>query len=440
MKKTVAIAGGGLAGLSAAVFLAEKGFDIKLFESSPKLGGRAYSFYDRDRKMFFDNGQHLLAGWYENTFDFLKIIGSYKDVKFQKNLEIDFLNTDKQRFKLKSSGYRPPFNLLSALISFQGFSATEKLSVLKLRALMNGKVGGNFSNAAELLESLGQTGNLMKYFWEPFILAVFNTSAVNVCQDVFLNVINKGFADENGFLLVIPETDLNSLFIDPAEKFLMNKGCEVLKGRRIIGGVLNSEDDHFLTDEGEKIKADFYVSALPYFSFLETFDGISKINEIRADMLKASSIVSVHFFLKDNCDSGFLSGNALGMTGLIGTKAQWIFRKSERYFSVVISGANELGITDLGSNEIADLCIQDIENCCSRFSRDLVKDYKVIKEKRATFIPNKESTKLRPMQKTEMENFFIAGDWTDTGLPSTIEGAILSAKICADHIRRSEGI
>jgi protoporphyrinogen oxidase len=201
MKKTVAIAGGGIAGLSAAVFLAEKGFKIKLFESSPKLGGRAYSFLDKDRKMFFDNGQHLLAGWYKNTFDFLKIIGTYNDLKFQNNLEIDFLNTEKQKLKLKSSGLKPPYNLLSALISFPGFTGKEKLSVLKLRALMNGKSSNNFSNAAELLDSLGQTGNLMKYFWEPFILAVFNTGAKNVSVEVFMNVISKGFSDENGFKL-----------------------------------------------------------------------------------------------------------------------------------------------------------------------------------------------------------------------------------------------
>ena len=127
MRKTVAIAGGGLAGLSAAVFLAQKGFHVEIFESSPKLGGRAYSFFDKGKEMFFDNGQHLLAGWYKNTFEYLKIIGTYDHLKFQKNLEIDFVNSSKQKLKLKTHGLKPPFNLLSGLISFPGFSAKEKL-------------------------------------------------------------------------------------------------------------------------------------------------------------------------------------------------------------------------------------------------------------------------------------------------------------------------
>ncbi|MGB3017597.1 MAG: hydroxysqualene dehydroxylase HpnE [Ignavibacteria bacterium] len=440
MKKSVAIAGGGIAGLSAAVFLAEKGFKIKLFESSPKLGGRAYSFYDRDRKMFFDNGQHLLAGWYKNTFDFLKIIGTYNDLKFQSNLEIDFLDTYKQKLKLKSSGLRPPFNLLSALLSFPGFTGKEKLSVLKLRALMNGKSFDNFSNTAELLDSLGQTGNLMKYFWEPFILAVFNTAAKNVSVNVFMNVISKGFSDENGFKLVIPSNDLNQLLIDRAEEYLLSRGNEIEKSVRIVGAVLNSSDDHFITEDTRKIKADHFISAVPFHSFRGVFGNTSGPDHICAERLRSSSIVSVHIFLKDNCNLEFLKDNPLGMTGLIGTKIQWIFKKSESYFSVVISGADELGVTELSSEEIADLCIEDLEKCLNGFSGEMIKDYKVIKEKRATFIPDNESDSLRPKQLTGIKNFYIAGDWTDTGLPSTIESAIQSARICSDHICKTEGI
>jgi squalene-associated FAD-dependent desaturase len=440
MKKTVAIAGGGIAGLSAAVFLAEKGFKIKLFESSPKLGGRAYSFFDKDRKMFFDNGQHLLAGWYKNTFDFLRIIGTYNDLKFQNNLEIDFLNTEKQKLKLKSSGLRPPYNLLSALISFPGFTGKEKLSVLKLRALMNGRSFDNFSNTAELLDSLGQTGNLMKYFWEPFILAVFNTGAKNVSVEVFMNVISKGFSDENGFKLVIPSNDLNQLLVNPAEGYLLSTGNEIEKSVRIVGAVLNSSDDHFITEDSRKIGADHFISAVPFHSFRESFGETSGLDQIGAEELRTSSIVSIHIFLKDNCSLEFLKDNPLGMTGLIGTKTQWIFKKSENYFSVVISGADELGITELSSEKIAELCIEDLEKCLNGFAGEMIKDYKVIKEKRATFIPDSESNKLRPKQLTGIKNFYIAGDWTDTGLPSTIESAIQSARICSDHICNTEGI
>jgi protoporphyrinogen oxidase len=107
-KKTVTVIGGGVAGLSAAVFLNEKGFKVKLLEASPKLGGRAYSFFDKEKDLFFDNGQHILAGWYENTFEYLKIIGSYDKLNFQKSLEVNFFNTDKEVFKLKCPDLTPP--------------------------------------------------------------------------------------------------------------------------------------------------------------------------------------------------------------------------------------------------------------------------------------------------------------------------------------------
>ncbi len=436
MSKTVAIAGGGLAGLSAAVFLAERGFHIELYESSPKLGGRAYSFFDREREMFFDNGQHLLAGWYKNTFEYLKIIETFNLLKFQSNLEIDFVNSLKQNFKLKSSGFKPPFNLLSGLISFPGFSVKEKLSLLKLRVMIKGETTGIYSNTAELLESLGQTGNLMKYFWEPFIFAVFNTSAKNVSTEIFMNVMKIGFTDDMGFMLVIPELDLNQVFIDPAVKYLKRKDCGINLGVRIAEADFGTGDDQFVTEGGGVIRADYFISAVPFFEYPKIFDDADK----NADLFRTSSIVSVHFFLKEDCDTSFLPQNKLGMTGLIGTRAQWVFKKSQKYFSIVISGADELGITGKTNEEIAEICLADLGKCFNDFNRSAVNDYKVIREKRATFIPDKESLIYRPAQVTKLKNLFIAGDWTDTGLPSTIEGAILSAKICAQNILKAEEI
>ena len=440
MSKTVAIAGGGLAGLSAAVFLAQEGFQVEIYESSPKLGGRAYSFYDKGKELFFDNGQHLLAGWYRHTFEYLKIIGTYEQLKFQKNLEIDFVNTSKQMLKLRTLGLKPPFNLLSGLISFPGFTVKEKLSLLKLKALMKAEVKGTYSNAAELLESLGQSGNLMKYFWEPFIFAVFNTTAKNVNRKIFENVMRKGLSDEMGFMLVLPKLDLNKVFIDPAVNFLEKKGCRINLGIRIVGADFSSGENHFVIEGGNKIKADYFVSALPFFEFPEVIGKSVNALKNNGGMLRTSSIVSVHFFLNHNLEATFLPKNELGMTGLIGTRVQWVFKKSEKYFSMVISGADELGITGMSNDEIAELCITDLETCFDEFKRNDMKDCKVIREKRATFIPDNQSMECRPSQKTKFENVFVAGDWTETGLPSTIEGAILSAMICKDHILSAEGI
>ena len=133
-----------------------------------------------------------------------------------------------------------------------------------------------------------------------------------------------------------------------------------------------------------------------------------------------------------------LADNSFGMTGLIGTNVQWIFKRSDLHLSLVISNADELGISDLSSDEIYKLCLKDLSSALNGFEETMISDHKVIKEKRATFIPDKESCKYRPGQITESANFFTAGDWTDTKLPSTIEGAVLSARICAEKIIEAE--
>ena len=421
--KTVSVIGSGIAGLSAAVFLAEKNFKVTIFESSPKPGGRAYSFFDRERNQFFDNGQHILAGWYKNTFEYLKIIGSYDKLNFQKQLEINFINADKKVYRLKFPDLKPPLNVLTGLL--------------------NGKdLNGKCDNTGELLLNNGQTDNLIKYFWEPFIYAVFNTVPENVSVEIFLNVIKKGFSANQNSVLVIPEVNLNELLINDALLYLQNKNAEI-NFNRIVKRIEFSEDlktaEYVSFEDGSKISPDYIISAIPFFAFRKLFD--EKTYEAKgymAERMKTSCIVSVHLFFHNKISESMLSDNSFGMTGLIGTDVQWIFKRSEYHLSLVISNADASGITEMSNEEIYNKCLKDLKSTLTEFDETMISDYKVIKEKRATFIPDKESSKYRPGQITESRNFFIAGDWTDTKLPSTIEGAILSGRICADKIIESE--
>lgn len=125
------------------------------------------------------------------------------------------------------------------------------------------------------------------------------------------------------------------------------------------------------------------------------------------------------------------------MAGLTGTTVQWIFKKSDNHLSLVISGADNLGLREKSNGDIFEIVLNDLKKTIRGFNEADLSNYKIIKEKRATFIPDKESIKYRPKQKTYLSNFFIAGDWTDTGLPATIESAITSAKICSEEITNS---
>ncbi|MEO8211509.1 MAG: hydroxysqualene dehydroxylase HpnE [bacterium] len=436
-QKTVTVIGGGIAGLSASVFLSEKGFKVNLLEASPKLGGRAYSFFDREKNHFFDNGQHILAGWYKNTFEYLKIIGSYDKLNFQKELEVNFINTDKKVFKLRCPDAEPPMNLIKGLLKFDALGLKDKFALKNINKLIKEEndFENKYVNTRELLTGIKQTKNLIKYFWEPFILAVFNSRLENVSAKIFLNVLRIGFNEKGNSTLVIPDVNLNELLVDDAIKFFEKNDVNVFINKRVVRISINENVEKLIAEDGSEIISDFYISAVPFFAFKKLFDEkIYYENNFKSELVKTSSIVSVHLFTGEKIPEDIIPHNSFGMTGLIGTIVQWIFKRSDRHLSLVISGADDLQITDMSHEDIYKLCIKDLMQSIKDFNKLIVSDYIVIKEKRATFVPDHVSNELRPCQKTKYRNLFIAGDWTDTGMPATIESAVTSAKMCCEAI------
>lgn len=434
--KLVTIIGGGLAGLSSAVFLHKKGYNVQLFESSPKLGGRAYSFYDREKNLYFDNGQHILAGWYENTFEYLKAIGSFDKLDFQSNLEVNFYDTNKNSYNLKTYNLPAPFNLLVGLLNFKALSSSDKLSVFKIYKIFTDKSLESLNNVGELLKVINQTPRLIKYFWEPFILAVFNAKPENINCKIFLDILKNGFSKKSFSNLVIPKVNLNELFIDGALTYFENHNIKIVEKEKISELFLQDNTiEYVVTESGKKVKSDFYISAVPFFRFKELFE-INDYNQYFKGRgnLHSSSIISLHLFFENVVPTDLLKNNSFGMTGLIGTKVQWIFKRNPKHLSLVISASDFLDeLTDETNDTIFNKCINELNQCLNGFDKLTIRDYKVIKEKRATFIPDNDSIKNRPDQKTDIQNFFIAGDWTNTGLPATIESAIKSSKIISNY-------
>jgi len=430
--KLVTIIGGGLAGLSSAVFLHKKGYNVQVFESSPKLGGRAYSFYDRDKNLYFDNGQHILAGWYENTFEYLKAIGSYDKLDFQSNLEVNFYDTNKNSFNLKTYNLPAPVNLLFGLLNFKALSGSDKLSVFKIYKIFTDKSLEKLDNVAVLLKEIKQTPTLIEYFWEPFIFAVFNAKPENINCKIFLEILKNGFSKKSFSNLVIPKVNLNELFIDDALTYFEKNNIKIAVKEKISKLFLKDNTiDYLVTESGNKIKSDYYISAVPFFRFKELFE-INDYNQYFKGRgnLHSSSIISLHLFFENEVPADLLKNNSFGMTGLIGTKVQWIFKRNPKHLSLVISASDFLDeLTDESNETIYKNCLSELSKCLNGFDNLVVKDYKIIKEKRATFIPDNDSINERPNQKTAIQNFFIAGDWTNTGLPATIESAIKSSKI-----------
>lgn len=449
MKKKVVIIGGGLAGLSACVFLkkADKDnkFDVKLYEGSPKFGGRAYSFYDEKNNVWLDNGQHILAGWYKDTLEYLKFTDSLNKLSFQKKLEISFYEKGNESVKLNCPDTIAPLNIFLGLFNYKPLSFNDKLRFLNILKLINRE---KFSpeylkkvTVHELFKKLKQTENSVKYFWEPFLLAVFNTKIDKINADVFVNVLIEGFGKINNSNLVIPDIDLSRLLVNNAVDYFLENNVRVENNNRALK--LNIENDKILSVQTEKEKIDefdYIISAVPFFRFKELFTEEDFARYFDNDFnLKYSSIVSVHLFFEDVINENVLKNNSFGMSGLLGMNTQWIFKRKDKHLSLVISGADYLEyshkkVIDMGAKEIYEMCIYELSECLYGFNSLKIKDYKVIKEKRATFIPDVESEKFRYSSDTKIENLILAGDWTNTGLPATIESAVRSGRKAAEIV------
>lgn len=431
MEYTVTIIGGGLAGLSAAVFLAEKGFKINLFEASPKLGGRVYSFFDKTSGLKLDNGQHILASWYKNTFDFLKITGSFDKLKFQKQLEVIFADNTGRKFRLKASKLPPPLHLAGGIMKYDALGLNDKLAVVRLvnfikkNKIPEAELKENNTNI--LFELSRQTDKAINYFWKPFIIAVFNAEPQNTSAFMFADMIRTGFLKKGGSELVLPDGFLSDIFIEPAGKYLdsRNAGVKVNNGIKELK-LQDNRVNSIIAEDNSEIKSDFYICALPFFNIKKLFN--SNVTAIQNFELKSSPIVNIHLKFDKEIDSLFKQGFA----GLLGTNSQWVFKVTKDQVCIVISSAGQ--IAEKNPEEITETAKTELISCLPELRSFNITASRVIKEMRATFVPDSNSLNNRPGTKTNLKNLFLAGDWTDTGLPATIEGAVKSGKTASNAI------
>ncbi len=434
MQKEVSVIGGGIAGLSAAVFLAEKGFKVKLFEASPKFGGRTYSFFDKTIEAEIDNGQHLLASWYKDTFDYLKLIGSLSKLTFQKKLRVKFVDKQAAEYLFECPNLPPPFHLLAGIVKFKALRYSDKRALIRLvKLLKKDKLRELESmNTDRLFSETGQTERLIRNFWEPFIIAVFNVKPKDTSAKMFADIIKTGFLEKGGSELVLPNDSLSNILVTPATEYLKSKGSEVLSNCRVTKiNFENNRISSIITEDNKEFKSDFYICAVPFFEFKDLLGESIHIRVVKAGNLKPSPIVNIHLRFEENIDDVFKER----FVGLLGTNVQWAFRTAKDMLSLVISSAGE--IAEMDKELIVETALKELKMCIIGFETKKLKASRVIKEMRATFVPDKESISSRLDNTTIFENFFIAGDWTKTGLPATIEGAVKSAKNCAAEIEKS---
>lgn len=442
-QKTALIIGGGVAGLNAALYLDELGYHVTLLEAKPVLGGRTYAFEHKKTSQMIDNGQHLLIGAYHETIRFLEKVGAKHKIAYHipTKVPLQFDNGQKVIFHLNT--LPPPLNLLRALFKLNGFSIGEKLGFFKLglevqKILKEKKQPPHHLTVYEWLKSLGQSDKVIRNFWEVLTLATLNETTQVACASLLYTVLAKSFFGEkrDGFL-VFPKTNLTQLFVEPASEYLNLRGHHLRSKTKVKEiKILNHQVQGVQTADGEILKADLYVSAIPFQrlrlilpkAFLEN----SEWQAVRE--MQCSPIVSINLFY----DQKVLTEDFVGSAA---TPTHWFFNhnaitgEKNTYHHVIGVMSAGYEFLEKSKDEIVAQATRDLAVVCPQVKNVELKASQVNIERQATLSCTVKNNALRPKQEV-FENFYIIGDWTQTGLPATIESAAVSAKLMAESIAK----
>ncbi len=432
------ILGGGFAGLSCAVSLAAEGRRAVLLEKKPHLGGRAYSFRDAETGHVVDNGQHLFMGCYRQTRAFLEQIGTSERLSFGDAIRVDYADAEGKRDALVCpAALGSPLHLAAGVLGLRGLSMGDKLGLLKLDAYVR-KTRGLVKVPAELdrmtvrqwMDSLGQSRRIQERLFDPIALGALNDAPEVAAATGFVQVLREAFyADVEGTRLGLSTVGLSDLYTSAAAEFIQKRGGQVVLNTKIKA----AGEAFVLAEDGRRFDAPFVVSTLPPWD-LKKLDLPPGLLGPWQD-LKPAPIVSISLWL----DRPVI---AEPLVGMLGTEIQWAFNKSKilsldgggQYLALVISGAHAQVAAD--PKALLEAAKRDLARCFPEFQKATIKRWKVVKEPFATLSPVPGSDALRPEIAASPSGFVFAGDWTQTGLPATIESAVASGRKAAEAVLR----
>ncbi|HQT62943.1 MAG: hypothetical protein B7Z75_07510 [Acidocella sp. 20-57-95] len=386
---TVTIIGGGVAGLAAACTLTECGVKVVLHEAAKAAGGRCRSYFDPMLGCRIDNGNHLLLSGNYAVMAYLARVGTLDSLTGPVRPVFPFVDVASgTHWKLRMNRGRLPWWVFSKARRVPGTRTSDYLALLKLRK----------AEIDDLVAPLvGGTGALYRNLLEPLAIAALNTppdvASAAPLRAVIAETIERGGAHS---IPRFPKVGLSESFIDPAIDWLMARGADVRLGSRV-------------TDLTPGAKT---ILAVPAWVAAELMPSLRVPNEHQA-------ILNLHF--KCRIDPG-----EAGFWGLVGGVAEWVFAKGD-ILSVTVSAANKYA--EIENDVLAAKVWADLATAFGLGAE--IPAHRVVREKRATFAATPAQLRLRPPTRTADPNIMLAGDWTDTGLPATIEGAIRSGNAAA---------
>jgi squalene-associated FAD-dependent desaturase len=446
--KSVIVIGGGLAGLSSGVALAEAGFQVRLLEKRPHLGGRAAS-YVLPGGEHVDNCQHVTLGCCTNLADFYRRVGAADKIRYFDRLE--FATPDGRRGTMEASQLPPPLHMAASFALYPFLDWADKLAIA--RALLSiTRAGGHPDDLSDggsgitmlaWLHKHGQTDRAIHRFWEVILVSALDEELDRIDAQYGVEVFWKAFlSTREGYRMGVPSVPLGELY-DGCMEAIVRRGGEVLLRSGVRGfRVTASQIEGVARDDGSVETADYYLAAVPHDILpellpTEVIEREPTFSNLRN--LRTSPITGVHlWFDRTVMREPFLT--------LLDSTTQWVFNKTQlygggedggQYLQLVISASYSLAARS--RQEIISLCLEELRGVLPATREATLVKGTVVKEMCATFSPAPGSDRWRPAQKSPLSGLFLAGDWTATGWPSTMEGAVRSGYLAAEAILSDAG-
>ncbi len=444
---SVAVLGGGLAGMAAAWRLVNAGYRVTLVERRPYLGGRAYSFVDRETGQEVDNGQHVFLGCCDAYRRFLDEIGSLDLTSRQKRLRVEVRAPGGRRGILSGLPLPAPLHLLPSLLRYPHVSIGERLRAIPALLLMwlerkRDRPALRRQSFHRWLRSHWQSERSINAFWDLLIIPALNDSAEDVSASAGFMLFQEALLrDRNGGNIGFARAGLSAIMGNAVRDRLASAGAEVLLDRTADALVV---EDGRVTEvrftDGEKLPVDACVSALPP-------DGLLRLlpEELREHAAFApaathtwSPIVNLHvWYDRQIAEFDFLA--------FVDSPVQWVFNRTAiaglegpgQYITVSLSGAWEFW--PMSKEALRETFIPELARLFPAAKEAEITRFVIVKEQRATFRSLPDGPENRLPSATPLPNLFLAGDWTDTGWPATMESAVRSGNIAAEAVGEGQG-
>jgi len=411
MVRTVHIIGAGLAGLSAAIKLASRGEQVVVHEATAFAGGRCRSYHDASIGMTIDNGNHLLLSGNPAALGYLRNIGSAHRLTGPASAEFPFVDlAGGARWRLRINDGRLPLWIFASGRRVPGTGAFDYLPLARLLWPRPGKTVG---------EVIACKGPLYSRLIEPLLLAVLNIDPPQGSAKLAASVIRETLArGGRACRPLIAREGLAATLIEPALAYLKRRGAAVQFGHQLHAmrfGANRLEALDFGGEVSPLAKDDAVIVAVPPYAATALIQGLEAPTEFRA-------IVNAHFRIEPPAGQP-------PMIGVVNGTIEWIFAFPGR-LSVTISAGDRL--LDTPREELARTIWAEVANVAAL--PPALPPWQIVRERRATFAATPAQDRKRPGAPTAWNNLFLAGDWTNTGLPATIEGAIRSGHRAAESL------